>query len=340
MMVEHHPDDSLLAGFAAGTLDHGESGSIEDPETASRRELEEETGYRAGSWRLLGRFWPAPGFAPELMHLYLATELTVAGDDRRLPEADERLHLVRMPWRDALTAAERGEIADAKSYLTGVFPLRLETQEGLTDQLVQIKMLNLPDNYLENYRDNVQAVTGEEILRVAQKYVKPDEAALIVVGVLMVSVLSEGDRGAPQGTTLRRRAIDFRNLDEALPVVLTMLVMPLTFSITNGIGAGFVPDILDTSLIDEVVRIGNDTAFALAREAASLEGLPAGISSGAALAAAYSVSLTSTNPNSRGGQKHWLSRENRRARARGVTPWRASALPPRRGGGPPPRGSG
>src|SRR5262249_31103160 len=74
------------------------------------------------------------------------------------------------------------EIADAKSYLTGVFPIRLETQEGLTDQLVQIKMLNLPDDYLETYRDRVQAVTVDEIQRVAEKYVKPDEAALIVVG--------------------------------------------------------------------------------------------------------------------------------------------------------------
>jgi len=74
------------------------------------------------------------------------------------------------------------EIADAKSYLTGVFPIRLETQEGLTDQLVQIKMLNLPDNYLDRYRDRLQAVTVEDIQRVAQKYVKPDEAALIVVG--------------------------------------------------------------------------------------------------------------------------------------------------------------
>jgi zinc protease len=74
------------------------------------------------------------------------------------------------------------EIADAKSYLTGVFPIRLETQEGLTDQLVQIKMLNLPDDHLQKYRDRVQAVTVDEIQRVAQKYVKPDEAALIVVG--------------------------------------------------------------------------------------------------------------------------------------------------------------
>ncbi len=74
------------------------------------------------------------------------------------------------------------EIADAKSYLTGVFPIRLETQEGLTDQLVQIKMLNLPNDFLETYRDRIQAVTVQEIQRVAEKYVKPDEAALIVVG--------------------------------------------------------------------------------------------------------------------------------------------------------------
>jgi zinc protease len=74
------------------------------------------------------------------------------------------------------------EISDAKSYLTGVFPIRLETQEGLIDQLVQIKMLNLPDNYLENYRDRVQAVTIEEIQAVAEKYVQPDLAAIIVVG--------------------------------------------------------------------------------------------------------------------------------------------------------------
>lgn len=80
------------------------------------------------------------------------------------------------------TPVSEKEIADAKSYLAGVFPLRLETQEGLTDQLVQIKMLNLPNDYLERYRDRVQAVTIGEIQRVAEKYVRPDEAALIVVG--------------------------------------------------------------------------------------------------------------------------------------------------------------
>ena len=74
------------------------------------------------------------------------------------------------------------EIADAQSYLTGVFPLRLETQEGLIDQLVQIKMYGLPDNYLETYRERIQAVTGDDIQQVATKYVKPDEAAVVIVG--------------------------------------------------------------------------------------------------------------------------------------------------------------
>ncbi|MFT6541162.1 MAG: cysteine synthase A [Maricaulis maris] len=57
----------------------------------------------------------------------------------------------------------------------------------------------------------------------------------------------------------------------------------------QGIGAGFVPDILDTDLIDEVVTVSNDDAFAMAREAAKLEGVPGGISSGAALKAAVEV---------------------------------------------------
>jgi cysteine synthase A len=57
----------------------------------------------------------------------------------------------------------------------------------------------------------------------------------------------------------------------------------------QGLGAGFIPSILDTGLIDEIVRVGNDDAFAMAREAAKLEGMPVGISSGAALWAAIEV---------------------------------------------------
>ena len=74
------------------------------------------------------------------------------------------------------------EITNAKSYLTGVFPIRIETQDGLIDQLVNIKMLDLPDDYLRTYRDQVNSVTTDEIQTVAQKYVTPDEAAIVIVG--------------------------------------------------------------------------------------------------------------------------------------------------------------
>ncbi len=57
----------------------------------------------------------------------------------------------------------------------------------------------------------------------------------------------------------------------------------------QGIGPGFVPEILDTGLIDEILQIGNESAFNMARRAARTEGLPVGISSGAAIAAALEI---------------------------------------------------
>ena len=59
----------------------------------------------------------------------------------------------------------------------------------------------------------------------------------------------------------------------------------------QGIGAGFIPSVLDTKLIDEVITIGNQTAFETARAAAKYEGIPCGISSGAAIAAALEVAV-------------------------------------------------
>ncbi len=111
--------DALLE-IPAGGLDLVEDGSKEVPEDAARRELEEETGFRAGTWRHLGSFFSAPGFTSEEIHLFLARDLTPAVEDRRGPEQDERLILSWLPWRDAVAAVERGEIHDAKS-VAGLF---------------------------------------------------------------------------------------------------------------------------------------------------------------------------------------------------------------------------
>ena len=111
------PAERAMLEIPAGTLDVHD-GVTEDPDVAARRELEEETGSRAGAWRKLAEFWTAPGFASELMHLYLATGLTSAtGDDILTPDEDERLELSRVTVDEALALVDRGEISDAKTIL-------------------------------------------------------------------------------------------------------------------------------------------------------------------------------------------------------------------------------
>lgn len=74
------------------------------------------------------------------------------------------------------------ELADAKSFLTGVFPIRAETQEGLTNLIVNQQLYGLPDDYLQTYREKIAAVTVADVQRVAQNYVRPDEATIVIVG--------------------------------------------------------------------------------------------------------------------------------------------------------------
>ncbi len=74
------------------------------------------------------------------------------------------------------------ELADAKNFLTGVFPLRAETQEGMTNLIVNQQLYGLPDDYLQTYRENVSAVTAEDVHRVAKTHVRPDEMAIVIVG--------------------------------------------------------------------------------------------------------------------------------------------------------------
>src|SRR4051794_500006 len=110
-----HAAGRALLEIPAGTLDRHENGSIEEHAGAAARELEEETGSRAGTWRYLGAFWTAPGFTSEVMHLYLATRLVPVHEGGLAPDEDERLELEPMPFDEAVAMVERGELPDAKT---------------------------------------------------------------------------------------------------------------------------------------------------------------------------------------------------------------------------------
>jgi ADP-ribose pyrophosphatase len=111
------PARQAMLEIPAGTLDVHD-GVTEDPDLAARRELEEETGHRAATWRKLAAFWTAPGFTSELMHLYLATDIAGATDgDLLAPDEDERLELRHVPLAEAVAMVETGEIRDAKTIL-------------------------------------------------------------------------------------------------------------------------------------------------------------------------------------------------------------------------------
>jgi ADP-ribose pyrophosphatase len=100
----------VLLELPAGTLGAGER-----PLACARRELAEETGWRARRWRRLLRFYAAPGVLSERMTVYLATDLRPGPAD---PEADEGgLTVAPLPLRTALRRVHRGAIRDAKTII-------------------------------------------------------------------------------------------------------------------------------------------------------------------------------------------------------------------------------
>jgi ADP-ribose pyrophosphatase len=123
-----HAAGRALLEIPAGTLDRQPDGSIEEHAGAAARELEEETGSRAGAWRYLGAFWTAPGFTSELMHLYLATDLVPVHAGGLAPDEDERLELRPLPFDEAVAMVERGEVPDAKTIAGVLLVARLRAQ--------------------------------------------------------------------------------------------------------------------------------------------------------------------------------------------------------------------
>jgi ADP-ribose pyrophosphatase len=106
----------------AGTLNRGES-----PIQTARRELAEETGYRARRWRKLLSFYPSPGFCDEEMTLYLAENLTLG---KAAPEPYEKIEPRWFSWKQALAMIARGQIRDSKTIVALLYAEQFRRAHG------------------------------------------------------------------------------------------------------------------------------------------------------------------------------------------------------------------
>ncbi len=107
----HHPIQRALLGLPAGTLEPGET-----PEACARRELEEETGYRADTVTQLAAYYTSPGYTNERMSIFHANNCVPGGG---AIDPDELIHLVPTPLADipGLLAPGPGQIQDAKTLI-------------------------------------------------------------------------------------------------------------------------------------------------------------------------------------------------------------------------------
>ena len=102
-----HPVRGWIIEIPAGTLEEGESS-----EQCARRELEEETGYRARKLKEVFKAYVAPGYSSELIHFFLAEELE---EGVSKPEEDEITQVIWLDTRSVLEMISKGEVRDLKT---------------------------------------------------------------------------------------------------------------------------------------------------------------------------------------------------------------------------------
>ncbi len=111
-----YPLQKWLIEFPAGKLD-----ANEDPLICARRELEEETGYKAKKFEKLGEILTAPGYCTEILHIYKATELTPGNINRE--EGEHGMEILELSLKQIEEMILNGEITDAKT-IVGIYYFR------------------------------------------------------------------------------------------------------------------------------------------------------------------------------------------------------------------------
>jgi ADP-ribose pyrophosphatase len=105
-----YPIQTYVYELPAGKLNPGE-----DPAVCARRELEEETGYTAGTLKPLTAIYTTPGFCNEQLHLYLATDLKKSERGQQLEEGEASLTVEVVAFQRVLEMITKGEIVDGKT---------------------------------------------------------------------------------------------------------------------------------------------------------------------------------------------------------------------------------
>jgi ADP-ribose pyrophosphatase len=116
-----HAAREYLLEVPAGKMEEGE-----DALAGAKRELLEETGFKAKRWRKMVRYFASPGFLGEFMQVFLAEGLTL-GDAE--PEYDEQLEIEMMPLSKLLSMIEKGKIYDGKTLISVMLYARLRQTE-------------------------------------------------------------------------------------------------------------------------------------------------------------------------------------------------------------------
>jgi ADP-ribose pyrophosphatase len=116
-----HAAKEYLLEVPAGKMEEGE-----DPLAGAKRELLEETGFRAARWRKLVRYFASPGFLGEWMQVYIAEGLTVG---EAQPEYDEQLEIEMIPLSKLLGMIEEGKVHDGKTLISVMLYDRLRQRQ-------------------------------------------------------------------------------------------------------------------------------------------------------------------------------------------------------------------
>jgi zinc protease len=131
--------------------------------------LREKHGFTYGARSQL-LFWREPG--PFVVSTPVRNEVTLPAVQQIMAE------LERIRSGDITDA----ELNNTKNYLMGVFPATVESASDLANRLQELEVYSLPEDYFSRYRERIAAVTAADLTRVANRYVHPDRAAIVIVG--------------------------------------------------------------------------------------------------------------------------------------------------------------